>query len=292
VIAARREFRSARSLTQAFGGLYLGTTLERLDRRQSSALAELAAAASRGDDPSHAARHLRTEGFTGEELAVLERSARELSRVDELLRRYVGPQLADRLSRDPTLAQLGGVERDVTALFADLVSFTPFTEANPAASVVDMLNAYWEVAVPAVVEEERGLIERFAGDAILVLFNALGDQPDHPVRAARTALAMIERSESVRSGHDDWPRFRIGIESGPVVVGNIGAGPQRTFSAIGDAMNVAARLQGVAPPGRIAVGPRAWSGVEGAATAEPLGPVDLKGKREPVEAWLLVSVAS
>ena len=75
------------------------------------------------------------------------------------------------------------------------------------------------------------------------MFNALGDQPDHALRAVRAAIAIRDASERIRARTPDWPRFRVGVNTGPVVIGNVGAGDQRSFSAIGDATNVAARLQ-------------------------------------------------
>ena len=91
----------------------------------------------------------------------------------------MGPQLAERLGEDPAFADLGGREREVSILFADLAGFTSFAEGRGAPQVIDMLNAYWSEVVPAVVDREGGLIERFAGDAVLVVFNALGDHADH-----------------------------------------------------------------------------------------------------------------
>ncbi len=76
----------------------------------------------------------------------------------------------------------------MTVLFADLADFTSFSERRPASDVIDMLNSYWERVVPVVVDQEGGLIERFAGDAIMAVFNALDDQPDHALRGARAAL--------------------------------------------------------------------------------------------------------
>jgi adenylate cyclase len=112
-----------------------------------------------------------------EEADLLERSARELSRVDELFHLSMAPQLAATLERQPERARLGGDEREVSVLFADLAGFTGFSEERPASEVVEMLNRYWAAAVPAVVGE-GGLIDRFAGDATIVVFNAVTDQPD------------------------------------------------------------------------------------------------------------------
>jgi class 3 adenylate cyclase len=225
---------------------------------------------------------------------VLVRSARELSTLEGLLRRYVGPQLADRLSEDPRLAELGGDEREVSVLFADLEGFTSFAEGRPAPEVVEMLNTYWSEVVPTIVDHEGGLIERFAGDAVLVVFNALGDQPDHAARACRAAIALRDTSERVHAGADDWPRFRVGVNTGPVVIGNVGADVHRSFSAIGDTTNVAARLQALSTPGHITIAERtlreARSTGNGDIEAVSIGAVDLKGKAEPTEAYELISV--
>jgi class 3 adenylate cyclase len=179
-------------------------------------------------------------------------------------------------------------------LFADLEGFTSFAEGRPAPEVVEMLNTYWSEVVPTIVDHEGGLIERFAGDAVLVVFNALGDQPDHAARACRAAIALRDTSERVHAGADDWPRFRVGVNTGPVVIGNVGADVHRSFSAIGDTTNVAARLQALSTPGHITISERtlreARATGNGDIEAEPIGAVDLKGKAEPTEAFELISV--
>ena len=289
LLAARSEYREHRSLTETFGGLYLERTLERLDARDSTVLGELARAAREGTLEDVAAR-LPDQGFSADEVAVLTRSAHDLARVDDLLRQYVGPHLAERLSEDPGLADLGGVEREVSVLFADLVGFTTYSEGRSAGDVVEMLNTYWAAVVPAVVEREHGLIERFAGDAILAVFNALGDEPDHALRAARAALAIRDASERLRAARVDWPRFRVGVNTGPAVIGNVGAGPQRSFAVIGDTTNVAARLQGLAEPGHVVIGARTASEAGERLETAPLGPVLLKGKTEPTDAFELIAV--
>jgi adenylate cyclase len=191
-------------------------------------------------------------------------SARELARMDRLLRQYAGPHLADRLDADPDLAQLGGREQVVSVLFADLAGFTTFADGRPATEVIQMLTAYWGAVVPSVVEREGGLIERFAGDAILAVFNALGDHPDHAARAVRAA------------------------------VGNVGAGTQRSFAVIGDTTNVAARLQGLSTPGQITLASRTVDAARSepgvVIDVRPLGPTDLRGMAAPTEAYELLSV--
>jgi adenylate cyclase len=285
MVAIRREYRHEGSVAGAFGGLYLEQTLERLDRRTSDALSQLARTMQSGEPIAPVLERLRREGFASDELVLLERAAQELARVDDLFRPYVGPQLAARLEREPELAELGGREANVTVLFADLAGFTDFSGDRAPTEVVEMLNAYWAATVPILTEREEGLIERFAGDAILVVFNALDDQPDHAVRAVRAAIEMQRAAEKTAEDHAGWPRFRIGVNTGPAALGNVGAGPQRSFTAIGDTTNVAARLQTSARPGRILIGPTTYESVRDVVPATPVGDLVLKGKPEPVPAF-------
>jgi len=108
--------------------------------------------------------------------------------------------------------------------------------------------------VPEIAEREGGVIERFAGDGLLAIFNALGDEPDHALRAARAALAVHDRTEDVRGSQPHWPRFRVALNTGLAGIGIVGSAEQRSFSAIGDTTNVAPRLQSVARPGEVVIG--------------------------------------
>jgi adenylate cyclase len=186
---------------------------------------------------------------------------------------------------------LGGQRRDVSILFADLQGFTAFAERADPADVISMLNAYWAVTVPVVVRDYGGLIERFAGDAVMVVFNAAGDQPDHARRAVGAALAMQQEADAAAHGRDDWPRFRAGVNTGPAIVGNVGTAEQRSFTAIGDTTNVAARLQTAAAPGRVVVGSLTAELLGDGAVLEPIGAVELKGKAEAVEAFGVVRLS-
>ena len=287
----RIEYRREGSLTGAFGGIYLSSTLERLDRWHANALADLVAARAGGSSAEPVLARLRMDGASSEELALLDRASAELDRVDELFRSYLPPQFAERARRDPAHAELGsGEEREVTVLFADLSGFTSFSERHAPTEVVELLNAIWTAAVP-VVGAEDGLIESFAGDGLLVVFNALGEQPDHPLRAARTALGLRDAAEAVVAGlPEPRPRFHIGINTGPAFVGSVGATGRRTFSVIGDTTNLGSRLLGVAGPGEIVVGDATWLRLAGASGTR-LDPLRLKGKREPIGAWRLTGVA-
>ena len=173
-------------------------------------------------------------------------------------------------------------------LFADLEGFTAYAEGRPPAEVIEMLNEYWGTAVPIVLERHGGLIERFAGDAVLVVFNTQGDQPDHARRAAAAALDLQERTLALAARNPDWPRLRAGVNTGRAAVGYVGAEAQRSFAVIGDTTNTAARLQAAARPGEVVIAAATRDALGDDAEVEELAPIEAKGKRDPVPAYRLV----
>jgi class 3 adenylate cyclase len=127
----------------------------------------------------------------------------------------------------------------------------------------------------------------YAGDAVMTVFNAPTRQPDHVVRAARAAVATRDAVHALTRGNPDLPTFGIGINTGPALVGNIGA-ELRDYTVIGDTVNVASRLEGVAAEGEILVGPETAAKLQPHAVLERVGPFELKGKTELIPAWRLL----
>jgi adenylate cyclase len=176
--------------------------------------------------------------------------------------------------------------RVVSLLFADAAGFTAFAETRAPDEVKAALDAYLAAAVPAVVRRHGGTIDRLVGDALMATWNTRGDQPDHAARAARAALDVLSETDRIAAGHAGWPRFRVGVNSGPVAVGVLGSGEGRSYTVIGDAVNVANRLQALAPVGGAVIGADTLRAVPG-ARVRSLGPVEVKGKSRPVEAYVL-----
>jgi class 3 adenylate cyclase len=212
-------------------------------------------------------------------------NARLYQHLDGLFRSYMSPDVARALLADPAQAALGGAVAEVTVLMADLVGFTPFSERAEPAEVVSMLNAYYGRIVPSILGH-GGTVTQFVGDAVMALFNAPARQNDHALRAARAGLDL-QRAAAAIAG-PGWPRFRVGINTGPALVGNIGSEAIRHFTAIGDTVNIAARLEGSAPAGGVVIsaGTRALI-ADRTASLEPVGAITVKGKAEPVEAYVL-----
>ncbi|WP_245604939.1 adenylate/guanylate cyclase domain-containing protein [Mycobacterium genavense] len=160
---------------------------------------------------------------------------------------------------------------------ADLHGFTPFAEATSPDQVVTMLNTYYGAVVPVILES-GGTVLQFVGDAVMAIWGAPTRQPDHAVRAAGAALTLHSVVEAAAecSVSADWPRFRVGINTGPALVGNIGAEQMRSFTAVGDTMNLAARLQNLAEPGQRAGSGSGWpEHLRGARNDRPRQPARL-----------------
>jgi class 3 adenylate cyclase len=206
--------------------------------------------------------------------------------VDQLFRRYLSPDVASALLGGGDI--LGGEVVEATILFADLQGFTSLSERSDPREIVELLNAYFDAAVPAIFEQ-GGSVIGFAGDAIVAVFNAPARQPDHALRACRAALDLQAAVDALPIA-GSRPRFRVGLNTGEVVVGSIGSDAMRNFTAIGDAVNVAARLQTYAQAGEVVLGHRTYEHVAGCARVVRLGTPALKGKTEAIEVYQLVGL--
>lgn len=190
---------------------------------------------------------------------------------------------------DLYLDETRGSIREVSVLFADLQGFTSFSEQVGPDEVQRMLNEYFETAVPLVAGEHGGEVDKLIGDAIMVTFNTRGDQPDHPERAALAGLALQRETGRIRDRHPDWPRFRVGINTGEASVGLLGAEGGRGFTVVGDTVNLASRLEGQARAGEVVIGGATQERLPRAIEVERIGDVEVKGKERPVAAFVLLA---
>jgi class 3 adenylate cyclase len=183
------------------------------------------------------------------------------------------------------LDEVAAGTREVTVMFADLAGFTTYSESHSSDDVQAMLNAYFAAVIPAV-QVEGGRVDRYLGDAVMVTFNVSTHQPDHARRAARAALRFRDAAAEVARAHPTWPRFRVGLHTGPATVGVLGGGGERDYTVIGDTVNLASRLEGLAPPGGVVIGGATRDELAGARVS-PLGRATVKGRDAPVDVWLL-----
>ena len=184
---------------------------------------------------------------------------------------------------DETLA---GV-RDVSIMLADLAGYTAYTERHAADEVAAMLNAYFGPIIP-LMERAGGEVHQIVGDELMVIFGKDATVSDHAYRAARAALVVQRVAQRVGAAHDDWPRFRVGVSSGEVHIGVVGAARgHRKHGVVGDVVNLAARLQAAAPVGGVLIAEETFRSLGSPAVVEPLPPLEVKGKRDPVTAYIL-----
>lgn len=182
--------------------------------------------------------------------------------------------------------------REVSVLVGDLAGYTTFAEHRDAAEVAAMLRAYYEVATPLIARRFHGEVEKFAGDGIFATFNRRGDQPDHARRAVDAAAALQREVARIRNSRPDWPGLRVGVNSGPVVVSEMGGSGYVVYAAVGDTVNVAARLQTAAPVGGVLVGERTRTLIGDVAPLLPTPRLRVKGKTDEVGAYLLQPAGS
>lgn len=202
---------------------------------------------------------------------------------------YLSPDLVAALASDPSRLKLGGESREMTFLFTDLEGFTAMTEAAGAEALVQLLNAYLD-GMCSIAMAHGGTVDKIVGDAVHVMFNAPLDQPDHAERAVTCALALDAFAQDFkqrqRAAGVAFGTTRIGVNTGPAVVGNFGGSRRFDYTAHGDAINTAARLESAnkALGTRICVSRATCDQVFG-HTFRPVGTLMLKGKSIGVEVF-------
>ncbi len=219
---------------------------------------------------------------TRNELYLLSEQLQQSSaRLNTLIRRFVPSAVVDEMLRDESKALPGGERREISVVFADVRNFTRWAEARPPETVLTMLNHLWAMVL-AVTAEHGGTVNQFMGDGVMIMFNAPEIQPDHAIQALRCARALA----NLRSADSDL-RFGVGVNTGEVVVGNIGAQERLSYTAIGTTTNVAHRLQAIAHPGQVILGPRTHQLAGDKVRCTPLEPVQLKGLSAPLQVFTL-----
>lgn len=217
--------------------------------------------------------------------AIKEQEELEKDYIRALFSRFVSLQVVEKLASDPSILRLGGVRQEITILFADIRGFTALSEKLPPEDLVKTLNQYLSIAANAILEEE-GTLDKFLGDAVMAFFNAPFPQEQHVLKGARAALRIKNRLEELHS-RNALPLklyFGIGLNVGEAVIGNIGTSMQMNYTAIGDCVNVAKRLQEIARPGQILISAAVYERIKDKAFVRTLPPTSIPGKssREPV----------
>ncbi|MBM3270569.1 MAG: HAMP domain-containing protein [Candidatus Sericytochromatia bacterium] len=227
-------------------------------------------------------------GVAAESFNGMVRSLQEKSWLQDAFRRYVSPEVATRALAGPV--GLGSELREVTVLFSDIRNFTALSERTPPETLVALINRYFERMV-GCVRAEGGSVNKFIGDGMLALFGAPSALPDAPLAAVRAALAMegelaAFNAEQIARG-DVEIAIGVGIASGPCVVGTIGALDRLEYTAIGDVVNTASRIEGLTKDfgATILLDEATYEAIRGRVPVGMKGTVAVKGKARPIQVY-------
>jgi adenylate cyclase len=207
----------------------------------------------------------------------------------KLFERMVSPAVINQL--DPNKLQLGGKRTEITAIFADIRGFTSFSETQSPEKLVATLNRYLAAMAEAVLAQE-GTIDKFMGDAIMAWFNAPIPQSDHTLRAVKAALAIRASVENLYTELPPEERlaFGAGIHFGEAVLGLIGTEKRLEYTAISDSVNTAKRIQENSAHNQILLSRDAYDRVKDQVNANPVAPMSVKGKTQPLEVYEVVGL--
>ncbi|MFA4915567.1 MAG: adenylate/guanylate cyclase domain-containing protein [Syntrophales bacterium] len=206
---------------------------------------------------------------------------------------YLTSSVINEMLKDPSKLKLGGDKKNLTALFSDIRGFTTVSEKLTPEELVHLLNEYL-TAMTDLVFKYDGLLDKYMGDAIMAVFGAPLDQPDHPMRACKTALDMMEALKKLQKKWADEGRpvldIGIGINSGDMVVGNMGSEMRFDYTVMGDSVNLASRLEGINKEygTNIVISEYTYAAVKDAMFCRELDSVRVKGKKLPVKIYELL----
>ena len=204
--------------------------------------------------------------------------------------KYVGSEVLDMILADPESAWLKGRKNEATIVFTDIRGFTSYSEANEPEVIVERLNEYFEIATRSI-QDYGGYVDKFIGDAVLGVFGVPIYHQDHVERAVRAAIDMQEKFQQEKeNGKDILQSVGIGINTGIVVSGNIGSANKMEYTVIGDSVNVASRLNGLAKSGEIIISKSVYDHLSDLVDVEALSLQYVKGKSEPVGTFKVLGI--
>ena len=222
------------------------------------------------------------------------RALREKEAIKRAFTRYVAREVVEEILKNPESLVLSGQRRDVTVLFCDIRGFTPLAERLNPEEVVLLLNEFYNLMIETTFKHD-GTLDKFLGDGVMCIFGAPIARDDHAMQAVRTALDMQAgitdlSSRFVREGRTPIA-VGIGVSAGEVVAGTVGGEDRMEYTAIGDSVNLAARLESTAKPGQILISERTFEMVKDRIDAKAMGAVRVKGKEEEVGVYEVMSLA-
>jgi adenylate cyclase len=210
----------------------------------------------------------------------------------EVLRRtfesYFPPLVVKKIMANPHMIASGGQKKELTILFSDIKDFTSYSATMTPDHIQRLLSEYFE-AMTEIVFKHHGTVDKFIGDGLMVFFGDPDPQPDHALRCVNAAIEMQKKVREIKTKWErqgDMPiQIRIGINTGTVVVGNMGSARRLSYTVLGSAVNLAQRLESNAPVEGILISQRTYDSVKDHVPTHPLGQMEVKGFDKPVSVY-------
>lgn len=205
--------------------------------------------------------------------------------------RFVAAPIVQQMLQNPTDVKLGGKLQEITVLFADLEGFTSLSEQTDPEMLLSVLNQYHSLVVK-IIQRYNGTIDKFIGDCVMALYNTPVEHPDHIGNAVKSALHIQDELHWFHTKLDEEYRLKInfGIHTGVAVVGNVGTTELMDYTAVGDTVNVSARLQGLADNGQILISDAVYNAVEDIVFGRLRGPLAVKGRQNAVTVYEISNI--
>ncbi len=214
-------------------------------------------------------------------------------KMETTFKKYVDENVVEQIVQNGGKAQIGGVKKDIAVLFVDIRGFTSLSESLDPEQIVEILNQYLTLAAVAVFKY-NGTLDKFIGDAAMAVFNSPTNLEDYEYRAVCAAWELLSSASELNNfcqkQYGKQVTFGIGIQCGEAVIGNIGCESRMDYTAIGDTVNTAARLEGIAAPGQILISEEMNERLKGRIQTNFAGEYTLKGKKHNVKVYALKGI--
>ncbi|MCX8028895.1 MAG: adenylate/guanylate cyclase domain-containing protein [Brevinematales bacterium] len=229
--------------------------------------------------------------YIGGQVFIISRERAQRLQIKSMLDSYVSPEVVNLLLKNPEKLTLGGEDREVTIFFSDIRGFTSLSEGLSPQELVSLINRYLS-RMTDIIMDNRGTVDKYIGDAIMAFWGAPLDDPEHAYRACKASLEMLQALEEINSTlpPDKQIEIGIGINTGIATIGNMGSTKKKNYTAMGDSVNLASRLEGVNKlfHTRIIISEYTYEKVKDRVIARELDLIRVKGKKMPVRIYELI----
>jgi class 3 adenylate cyclase len=221
------------------------------------------------------------------------KNLKEKELVKNMFSKYLSPDIADYILNNPEELKLGGENRELTIMFADIRGFTSLSENFPPQDIVNLLNSYFTSMVD-IIFEYKGTLDKFLGDGLLAIFGAPVKYPNHAYNSVQAAVRMVKYIKRYNKNRVKWGyepiHIGIGINTGKAIIGNIGSKQRAEYTVIGDTVNTCSRIEGLTDKNEIYISQSTYELVKDDIIYEYIGKHKVKNKKNPIKIYRVIDL--